>query len=203
MNIKFLGCMPDKCYIAFSGGSDSSMLLHFLSKYNKREITLLYFNHGTEHGEIAQAHAEKVAEQYAVPIVVGHLTEKVDRPTEHFWRNQRYAFFDQFKEAPIVMAHTLTDQVETYLYYMIRGYEKLMPYQRGNVIRPLLLTPRSKIKKYLEVNEIPFLNDPSNYHLHHSRVRIRHNIIPEIEKINPGLEKVIRKKMLQDPNYPT
>lgn len=57
----------------------------------------------------------------------------------------------------------------------------------GNVLRPLLSIPKSEIRKYSEVNNIEYREDSSNSDTMYDRNRIRQDIIPVLESLNPSI----------------
>ena len=90
----------------------------------------------------------------------------------------------------IATAHHLTDQAETVLFRLFRGtgitgLGGIRPLS-GDVIRPLLETERQEIETYLRERKIPYRTDESNSDVTYSRNRIRHNLLPEAEKVCEG-----------------
>ena len=65
-----------------------------------------------------------------------------------------------------------------------------------NVIRPLLITEKHKILNWAKRKNVNHINDPSNLKTKYKRNLIRHNIIPDVLQVNPGIRKVIKKKYL-------
>jgi tRNA(Ile)-lysidine synthase len=199
---KLIGKIPSKVYIAFSGGLDSKAVLQFMLN-GRRDVELLYFNHGTEHGEEAEAFARKVAEFHGLKIHVGNLSGKEigKRSKEEFWRDERYAFFDRFKDRKILTGHHLDDCIETYVFSFIHGKAKLIPYKRGeNIIRPFLMFTKDDFRSFLKRNksdDLGWIDDPSNNDTKYMRNLIRHELIPVVEKVNPGFKKTVRKILLK------
>ena len=111
---------------------------------------------------------------------------------EKIWSDLRYEFFSKFN-FPIITCHHLDDCVETYIFSCLRGFQSVIPYSRGNVIRPFLLNEKIEFYKLCKEKNVPFIEDESNDFVDHSRNRIRHNIIPESLIVNPGLKSVVRK----------
>ena len=97
--MKLLGRIPSSCYLACSGGKDSMMLLNFLLA-GRRDVTVLYFNHSTEHGKEAEHFLHEFCRDRNLTLHVGtyYGTEK----TEEAWRNARYKFFSFFKYLKII-----------------------------------------------------------------------------------------------------
>jgi tRNA(Ile)-lysidine synthase len=131
-------------------------------------------------------------------------------------REVRYEFFHKLLHAAVnrvATAHTLDDQAETVLLKVVRGagtrgmagiYRELaLPDQPssepGNrvpadpsIIRPLLATRRSQLREYLAGMAQSWREDASNQDLRHTRNRIRHEILPRIEReVNPAASEVL------------
>jgi len=191
--------IPNKVYVAVSGGPDSMAALDFVFHNNKRDVTVLNFDHGTKFGKTAQSFVETYCLNRDIPFYGGQIRrERVKKESpEEYWRNERYNFFSNFTDVPIVLAHTLDDAIETWIFTSIHGNPKLIPIKTRNVIRPFLMTKKKALIKWCKNRGIYFLEDGANKELKYPRVRIRLNIIPEVKKINPGIGKVIRKKYLE------
>ncbi len=198
--IKILGKIPsEKFYLACSGGIDSAVALDFLLRYPKNDMHILYFNHGTEHAQEAEQFVRNKCKELNIPLTVGNILikEKSENQSwEEYWRKERYRFFNTFV-APIITAHHLNDSCEWYLFSALHGKGKLIPYQNGNVIRPFLLTSKKDILNWAERKNVEYIDDPSNKDEKYMRNLIRHKIMPLARMVNPGLEKVMRKKYLK------
>ena len=196
--IKILNKIDKNIYIAVSGGVDSMAALSFLSNKNKRFIEVLFFNHNTEYSNAAEKLVEDFCTKNNITIHKDKLIEQKDKrkSPEEFWRDERYKFFNKFKDKQIITAHHLDDVIEWYLFSSINGESKLINYQRGNIVRPFLLTEKKDLLNWCLKNNIPYLEDQSNKDIKYSRNRIRHNIIPEVLKINPGIKKNINKLLI-------
>ncbi len=202
--MKLLGKLPNKVNIAFSGGIDSVVVTHFLMQVPSRDITLFYFNHGTEHGQKAQSFCQKFADYFDLIIVVGSINhcrlQHDDESKEEYWRECRYQFLNRHYDAPMITCHHLDDEIETWLFSALHNYPKLIPYRRNNIIRPFLLTKKEEIREYAEKHGLKWIQDESNDDESYPRNRIRHSIVPEALKINPGLYKVIARKVQEEYN---
>jgi tRNA(Ile)-lysidine synthase len=93
-----------------------------------------------------------------------------------------------------VTGHHLGDAIETWIFTSLHGESKLIPYSRGNVIRPFLITPKEEIRDWASRRGLSWIEDESNSDPKYMRNLIRMAIVPEALKVNPGLGKVIRKK---------
>lgn len=189
-----LGKIPQEpFYVAVSGGKDSMVFLSFLRKYPKNKFELLYFNHGTEHGQEAEEFLIKFCEREQLVFHVGRISNEKPKgqSPEQFWREQRYEFFDSFN-GTIITCHHLGDVIETWIFTSLRGHPKLIPHVRGKYLRPFLKVSKSQIDGWAKKNNVEFIEDPSNATLKYSRNKIRHQIVPLALTVNPGLETTIR-----------
>lgn len=190
--IKVLGDIPKGEFgLACSGGVDSMAILDFLIKgrYNPH---VLYFNHNTDHGKEAEEFITDYCKEKGLKLTVGRTDLKPTSNKEKIWSDLRYEFFSKF-DFPVMTCHHLDDVVETYIFTMIRGFQSVIPYQKGNVIRPFLLNEKSEFENWCKRKNVPFIQDESNFSVEYSRNRIRHNIVPEALKVNPGLKTVVKK----------
>jgi tRNA(Ile)-lysidine synthase len=94
-------------------------------------------------------------------------------------------------------AHHLDDEVETFLLNLMRGtgiagLHGILP-KSGQVIHPMLFTGRQDISNYARERRIEFREDTSNKKTDYGRNKIRHLVIPELEKIKPGFRKILSK----------
>ncbi len=172
--------------------------LHFLRqmKYN---VAPIFFYHGTKACDEAQAFLEQnsiiAAEGARARLQAGAKPPK-GKSKEEFWRDARYQYFKTLP-GEVIVAHHLSDVRETWLWGCIHGTPQLIPYRHGNVIRPFLATPKAELLSWAERHNVRWIEDETNSDVNHQRNRIRHNIMPEVLKINPGIDKVLRKKLLQ------
>ena len=194
--IRFLGDLPKKCTIAFSGGVDSVAVADFLLR-GRKDVSLAFFHHGTKTSNDAEPFVRSFAEGRRVDLTVGRLRDvrHPGKSQEEHWRDERYTFLSNLV-GPVVTCHHLDDAVETWLFTALHGDPRLIPYERGEVIRPFLITPKAELIDWAERNDLKWMEDETNLDVRHARNRIRHLILPETYHINPGLATVIRKKYL-------
>lgn len=192
--------------VALSGGVDSVAVCDFLSR--KHDITCVFFHHNTENSERACEFVKEFTSDRDLMLMIGYLDK--EKPKEHsfeeHWRNCRYNFFDGFgyDYGPIVTGHNLDDSVETYLHSSIHGKAKVIPYQRNNVIRPFLTTEKSKFVEWCNKHDISWCEDESNKDTKYTRNLIRHELMEVVYKINPGINKTVKKLIetkLKGENY--
>ena len=190
--IKVLGNIPKGEFgLACSGGVDSMAIANFLLNGGYYP-NILYFNHNTENGDKAEELVTKYCRTHNLKLFVGRTDLSPKSNKEKIWSNLRYEFFSQF-DFPIITCHHLDDCLETYIFSCLRGFQSVIPYSRGNVIRPFLLNEKSVFYKWCQDKNVPFVEDESNSCVDYSRNRIRHNIVPEALLVNPGLKTVVRK----------
>ena len=196
--IRIIGKIPAKVTIACSGGIDSMAFTNFLLQ-GKREVKLAYFNHDTKHGKDAEKFVKEYAEKNNLNLTIGRVKgTKGKRSVEEFWRDERYAFFDTLDSKYIITCHHLDDCVETWIMSSLHGTGKVIPFKRSlNIYRPFLMTEKKSIKRYVDKHNISWIEDPSNSGTHYMRNYVRKHIVPHALKVNPGLRKVLRKKMLE------
>ena len=196
--IRIIGKIPHKVTIACSGGIDSMVFTHFLLQ-GKRKVDLAYFDHDTGHSKKAQKFVEEYAEKNKLNLTIGKVKGfKGKRSLEEFWRDERYDFFNRISSDYIITCHHLDDCVETWLMSSFHGLGKVIPHRRGtSIYRPFLMTEKSSIKKYAQNKNVKWVEDPSNQHTNFMRNHVRKNIMPHVLKVNPGIRKTIRKKILE------
>lgn len=193
---------------AVSGGVDSICLLHALNHLRKKlgfSLAVAHYNHmlrglasDQDAGFVAQFVPLYCGDE--VPFFYGYgdvRAEAENRGTgiEETAREMRYAFLRQVAQQVgadrIATAHNADDNVETMLFHLARGSGLRgltgIPPRRGDLIRPLLTTPRWKIEAYLAHHCLPHAQDDSNFDDAYTRNRIRHQVAPVLEDICPGL----------------
>ena len=194
--IKVLGKIPQTEFgLACSGGVDSMAILDFLVR-GRHFPHVLYFNHNTEHGLEAEKFITEYCKENGLKLSIGNTDVKPTSNKEKIWSDLRYEFFSKF-DFPIITCHHLDDCVETYIFSCLRGFQSVIPYSKGNVIRPFLMNEKSLFESWCDNKSVPFVQDESNDCLEHSRNRIRHEIVPQALKVNPGLKTVVRKMIKQ------
>ena len=187
---------PPALCVAFSGGPDSTALLHALAQLpeaRERGLRALHVDHGL-HADSAEwaKHCADFCESLAIPLTA--LRVQVDHArgegTEAAARRARYAAFAENLEAGewLVLGHHRDDQIETVLLKLLRGagpeglggMRALRPFARGFLWRPLLETSREDLRKYLSENELASIDDPANADPRFARNVLRREILPRI-----------------------
>jgi tRNA(Ile)-lysidine synthase len=183
-------------HIAFSGGLDSTVLLHFLADLATREtlppLSAIHIHHGLQAAADAwPEHCQLVCNALGVPLKVIHVqVATTGASLERAAREARYAAFGQLL-APgevLLTAQHQDDQAETLLFRLLRGAGvrglAAMPQQRplgaGQLLRPLLDVPRKVLEAYAEAHDLSWVEDPSNSDDSFSRNFLRQHILPAL-----------------------
>ena len=191
----------DGAIVGFSGGADSSALLHYL-KDRCKCLLAVHVNHMIrgEEAERDQAHCERICAKYGVELKVFRVdVPKLSRERgvglEEAARDARYSIFgDLLAKNPqykcIVTAHNANDNAETVVFNLVRGAGAnglcgIKPVF-GKVYRPLIHLSRNEIIGYCVDNNIEYVTDSTNSDTDYTRNRIRHMVLPQLFEINPG-----------------
>lgn len=187
-----------QCTIAVSGGKDSMTFLRFLELFRK-EITVLHFNHGTEHGAEAEKFISDYCSKHNHELIIGKISREreIVESKEEYWRKERYKFFNVFYNEKVITCHHLNDCIETWIFGCANGVPTIIPPIRDHYIRPFLTVRKKDIDLFADRHGVEWVEDLSNVDTSYNRNYIRHNVMPHIKKVNPGIETVIYKKILQ------
>lgn len=191
----------DTVIVAVSGGADSMCLLHFFNSISsKKQLNIIcaHVNHGIR-GEEAlrdENFVRSFCEKNSIRFECAHfdvpfLSSESGESEEQCGRRLRYEFFASLSDnAKIATAHNLNDCAETFIFNLARGTGLKgltgIPAVRDNIIRPLIECTREEIEDYLSFYNITYVTDSTNLNDDYSRNRIRHNIIPVLNEINPS-----------------
>ena len=196
--IKLQSKLPRKLYLACSGGVDSMAALDFLRRNHIVEV--LHVHHGTAHGEKAYQFLRSYCYDIRVDFTPYYIKETIPPgpSKEEWWRERRYEFFDKADKYPVITCHHLDDCVETWIWSSLHGTGKWIPYRRGNVIRPFRLTRKRDFEMWCGLHNVPWIEDDSNEDIRYTRNYIRHEMMPHVLRVNPGIHKTIAKKVRED-----
>ena len=190
----------DIIVVGFSGGPDSVFLVEMLKKlqhFFNFKIYLVHINHLLR-GEDADSD-ENFSFEYAKKnnleifikrIPVKEIAKEVGKTLEEVGREERYKFFSEIYEkvraTKIATAHNKDDQIETFLFRLIRGTSlqglEGIKIKNNNVIRPISEIYKKDILEYLNKNEIQYKIDKTNFENEFTRNSIRLDLIPFIEE---------------------
>lgn len=196
---------------AVSGGADSMCLLSLLLEYRKicdLKIYCAHLNHGIRENA---ARDEKFVKDFCEKNNIDFFAKRLDIPKiaaekgvseELCGREERYAFFfdvlNKTNSRAVFTAHNKDDNAETVLLHLLRGSAAAgmrgIGFLRGDgVCRPLINISRDEIEEYLKLNGIKWVNDETNNSDDYTRNFIRHNILPQMKKVNPAIVETLYK----------
>jgi tRNA(Ile)-lysidine synthase len=182
--------------VAFSGGPDSSALLHALAQLPEaraRGLRALHVDHGLHVDSAAWGRlCERFCATLTLPCEV--LRVRVDSSKgeglEAAARRARYdALTTQLRDGEyLLLGHHRDDQAETVLLKLLRGagpeglggMRALRPFGRGQLWRPLLELSRRQLRDYVEAHQLDCIDDPSNSDTRLARNHLRHEILPRL-----------------------
>lgn len=190
-----------KILIAVSGGIDSTVLTHLLHQLNF-EISIAHCNfklrgiNSDNDEEFVKTLGEKLQiPTYTTSFNTLKIASKKGISTQMAARELRYHWFYRLLESHnlhyIATAHQKEDVLETFLLNAVRGTGLAgltgIPKVNHKTIRPLLPFSRKEIEQFAIKNHIEWREDKSNASVKYKRNKIRHQIIPILQKINPNL----------------
>ncbi|MFY2765278.1 tRNA lysidine(34) synthetase TilS [Arenimonas sp. MALMAid1274] len=183
---------PGPVAVAFSGGLDSTVLLHRLAAdpaIRAQGLRALHVDHGL-HPESAKwsEHCRLACAMRGVPFASRRVqVQEAGQGLEAAARDARHAAFAQWLQPGelVALAHHRDDQVETVLLRLLRGsgdgvegMRDLRPFGQGWLWRPLLAVPRSELLDYARQRGLAWIEDPSNDSPRHDRNFLRHRVLP-------------------------
>ncbi|PJK14371.1 tRNA lysidine(34) synthetase TilS [Lysobacteraceae bacterium NML07-0707] len=188
---------PQRLLLGYSGGLDSSVLLHLLAQMPALQLRAIHVHHGLQ----AQAddwveHCQQQCRRLGVPLIIERVhVERRGDGLEAAARRARHAAFARHLEAGeyLVLAHHLDDQAETFLLRVLRGagpdgLAAMRPWRSfapGILWRPLLATSRAQILAYAQESGIAWIDDPSNQDARFERNWLRREIMPRLQQRLP------------------
>ena len=201
--------------VAVSGGADSLCLLHVLhqlcgngphARYPRVKLHVAHLNHKLR-GEASDQDAasiKQLATSWGLAVTIGEidvhaLAHKERRSLEDAARSARYRFLREVAQGHhgqrIAVAHHADDQTETLLLHWLRGEGLVgmvgMQPRQQDIIRPLLGITHSETVAYCAQHALIPLEDASNRDPRFLRNRIRHELLPLLESLNPGIRATL------------
>jgi tRNA(Ile)-lysidine synthase len=179
-------------HIAFSGGLDSTVLLHLLANSESiPPLSAVHVHHGLQAAADAwPSHCQSICDHLGVPLRVMRVQVQPGASLEGAAREARYQAFTQVMGAGAVMltAQHREDQAETLLFRLLRGAGvrglTAMPVHRplagGHLVRPLLHVYRGELEAYAMAHQLQWIADPSNTDTQFSRNYLRHRVFPRL-----------------------
>jgi tRNA(Ile)-lysidine synthase len=206
----------DKVLIGVSGGIDSVALVHLFAHSGFQfGIAHCNFSLRGDDSDKDEAFVKGLAEKHQVPFYSTRFN------TQAFAREKKISIqmaarklrFDWFEEVRqregykyVALAHHNDDEVETFFINMVRGtgiagLTGIKP-KKENLLRPLLFASRKEVEGFMEENNFAFREDKSNLSKKYLRNKLRLDLLPEFEKLNPSFKETIKAEIrrLKDVN---
>ena len=199
--------------VGFSGGVDSTALLHWLSHLSDRlPILALHVNHQLDPDAHYWAEA---AANFSASLGIDYEMVPVDVASggsvEAAARAARYAAFEAVLRPGdvLILGHHADDQVETVVMNMLRGSERPglqgMPSDRivgqATLVRPFLKVERARLIAYAESHGLEWIEDPSNARVQHDRNFLRHEVLPTLDQRFVGWRRRIEAALARDESF--
>lgn len=194
--------------VAVSGGLDSVVLCHLLKEAGQN-ISIAHVNYGLRgiESDLDEAFVETLAKKLSSTFYLKKIDAKSEiynatRGVQEVARDIRYRWFSELivehKISFLLTAHHKNDQAETMLHQFLRGgflsALRGMKSINGNVVRPLLSFSREEILSYAKLHGIAWREDASNSSKIYTRNKIRHEVLPILESLNPALVDSLAKR---------
>lgn len=198
--------------VAYSGGLDSTVLLHLLAGLRRKlgySLSAVHIHHGlSPNADTWTAHCEGVCAELDIPLTVLRVAvETAGEGPEAAARSARYREFARLDVDCLALAHHRDDQAETVLLQLLRGGGlkglAAMPEARwleggeisGEIclIRPLLEIARTELETWAQTHGLAWIEDESNRQTHLSRNALRYAVLPLIERHFPGAAGILAR----------
>ena len=179
--------------VGFSGGLDSTVLLHLLCELLPPElITAVHIHHGlSENADDWQQHAKALCHSLGVRLISESVVvNETGAGLEAAAREARYTMFEKqlVKNGVLLLGHHADDQVETVLFRLLRGsgarglsgIPQIRAVGTGHLIRPLLNKPKSSLQAYAQARQLSWIEDESNQQQQFDRNYLRNTVIPKL-----------------------
>ena len=178
-------------YVGYSGGPDSTALLHYLKRHSDIKLTAIHINHGISvQSKKWEQHCSDFCKQNKINIICESIKIEENKSIESEARRLRIETFKNIVPASayLVLAHHLDDRVETLLYRLFRGtgikglstFSEQTKLGTLNIIRPFIKVEKSEILNYLNEYNLTYIEDDTNSDNLYDRNFIRNEIIPMI-----------------------
>lgn len=193
----------------FSGGADSTALLHILAQKQTHfhfHLKAVFFSHGNSPIAVDEDKMQQFCQQFCQQLNIEFLVHDLDLQKEkrQSWessgRHARQNFYEQEKVDYIFLGHHKDDQNETTMIQLMRGAGKgvsAMKSVEGKYCRPFLDINKHEIYSYLKENQLQWVEDPTNTNTDFTRNFWRQRALPLIAKHYPHYSKMLdnfRKK---------
>jgi tRNA(Ile)-lysidine synthase len=196
---------------AVSGGPDSVAMLHMAKACRLDGVVAhCHFHLRDNEADDDAAFVKSLADTLGYDFFIEHFdtisyAREYKRSVQMAARDLRYKYFQSLLKSQdadfIMLGHNRDDVAETMLINQLRGTGIRgltgMPEKTETLVRPMLDIPRADIQLYLEHNQISWRQDSSNDETKYMRNKIRHDVLPALDAIKPGVEGVFRDNAIR------
>jgi tRNA(Ile)-lysidine synthase len=187
----------DHIIVAFSGGMDSSVLLHMLVRLGftrQANVDVVHVHHGVSvHADEWVEHCCKQAKSLALECVVEYADiDSAAGSFEEQARKARYSIFENYMsdDSLLLTAHHADDQIETVLMRAMRqgdvslsaGIPQQRAFSGGCIYRPFLSLSRKDLHECARALGLTWVEDESNQDIKIERNRLRHSVLPRLRE---------------------
>jgi tRNA(Ile)-lysidine synthase len=209
--LPLLQSLPDarRCWVAYSGGLDSAVLLDLVAGLGERlslALGAVHIDHGLNPGSAAWAgHCQRRCAALGVPLVQRQIEVHVrdGQGPEAAARAARYAALSELLGPGdlLLTAHHRDDQAETLLLALVRGagvrglaaMPEVAALGAGRLVRPLLPFGRGDLQAYAETRGLDWIDDPSNLDLDLDRNWLRRRVLPLLVERWPAASRTLAR----------
>lgn len=190
----------EQLIVGFSGGLDSTVLLHALAANSALHSKLLavHIHHGISPNAMSwQMHCQHFCAAAGINFVAHSVEFNRSANVEEGAREARYAFFSSLVTAKscLVLGHHQDDQAETLLLQLFRGagvgglaaMAEWSVWENSILARPLLTCTRKELEQYAALHQLEWVEDESNQEINYARNYLRHQVIPLLKQQWPGV----------------
>ena len=196
-------------WVAYSGGCDSTVLLHALASLREQlpvEVRALHVNHNLHEAAPEWAvHCHTVCEALDIPLYEVNVDARASKgeSPEAAARAARYRIFSEMLQTGdgLLLAHHQDDQAETLLLQLVRGSGPrglaAMPLHRslgaGWLGRPMLTFSRQALSEYAAAGGLKWIDDPSNFDTEFDRNFLRQQVMPRLRERWPSVANTMAR----------
>lgn len=199
-------------WVGFSGGLDSTVLLHFLAQQPelRSRIKAIHVHHGLSHNADAwQAHCQEQCQRWQIPlqtetVVLTDLRDGVEQAA----RSARYGAYKKHAQSgeTLLLAQHADDQLETFFMRLLRGSglsgltgmaaQRLLG-ENIQLLRPLLQVQRLQLEQYAQAHQLSWVEDESNQDSRFERNWWRNEILPQLWSRFPKRKATVLRSIQQ------
>ena len=199
--------LPNKFCIAFSGGVDSTVLLHVMKNIidEKSQIRAIHINHNiVDNSKVWSKTCKSICKNFGIDIEIISLeVTHIGYGLEAAARDERYKKLKEklYENEYLLTAHHEEDQMETVFLRMARGtgldglqgINEKYSFGEGIIFRPMLEVSKTSVMDYAKEHQLKWVEDSSNQDTHFDRNFLRKKIIPQFRERWPSIASSVSR----------